>query len=97
MGGEGNFGECRWCNIRVFVPQQTLDYRCGNCWTVAGPSSGQLCVFPFSFQGELLHCVDTVLLYSCTGEVHHSCAEWRWGGDWAGQRWCRWSALLLTV
>jgi len=42
------------------------------CVTSSGPSTGQNCVFPFTWNGV----------------THSSCADWIYGGQPAGTRWC---------
>ena len=42
------------------------------CLTVAGEDVGRHCIFPFTYAGV----------------THHSCADWEWGGDFTGQKWC---------
>merc|ERR1711999_44223 len=43
-----------------------------SCLTVSGPDTGSACIFPFTFNGV----------------TYVSCAEWVYGGDNQGQKWC---------
>jgi len=43
-----------------------------HCVTVSGPSEGQSCVFPFTFQGV----------------TYNGCADWVYGGENSGKTWC---------
>merc|ERR1711902_296301 len=42
------------------------------CLTVNGPDTGSACIFPFTFNGV----------------TYVSCAEWVYGGENQGQKWC---------
>merc|ERR1711945_5011 len=43
-----------------------------SCLTVNGPDTGSACIFPFTFNGV----------------TYVSCAEWVYGGEFQGQKWC---------
>merc|ERR1711862_802111 len=43
-----------------------------SCVTTSGPAVGQTCVFPFTWNGV----------------THNTCADWIYGGQPAGTRWC---------
>merc|ERR1719461_393917 len=43
-----------------------------SCVVSSGPATGQTCVFPFTFNGV----------------THNTCADWIYGGQPAGTRWC---------
>jgi len=42
------------------------------CLTVSGPDTGSACIFPFTFNSV----------------TYVSCAEWVYGGEFQGQKWC---------
>ena len=77
------FDDRRWCSTATDLSGNHLTGigawgecpdvdTCSLCSTVSGPTSGQTCVFPFTFDGV----------------TYDSCAPWLWGGEGAGQLWC---------
>merc|ERR1712012_58192 len=55
------------------TPGTIVAGECGNtCVCTSGPAVGQTCVFPFTWNGV----------------THNTCADWIYGGQPAGTRWC---------
>ena len=51
------------------------------CLTVNGPDTGSPCIFPFTFNSV----------------TYVSCAEWVYGGEFQGQKWCSTKVLGLKI